>query len=102
MHKIGFSQTSVSAKFRDGSSLEECVCQIDSGDLDPRTHPNFVLNLARASRSDLYWTLDHRRLLAMQIAGCKMVRTRVGRQGEVLRKAIDRLGHDTWIAARPS
>ena len=43
MHKIGFLQASVSAKFRDGSSLEECVCQIDSGDLDPSTHPNFVL-----------------------------------------------------------
>ena len=89
MHKIGFLQTSVSAKFRDGSSLEECVCQIDSGDLDPSAHPNFVLNLVRASRSDLYWTLDHRRLLAMQIAGCKMARVGdVGRQGEVLWKAI--------------
>ena len=102
MYKIGFLHTSVSAKFRDGSSLEECVCQIDSGDLDPSTHPNLALNLVRATRSDLYWTLDHRRLLAMQIAGCKMFRARVHdvvRQGEVLWKAIDRLAHDTWIAA---
>ena len=41
MHK--FLQTNVSAKFKDGSCLEECVCQIDLGELDPSTRPNFVL-----------------------------------------------------------
>ena len=43
MHKIEVLQTNVSAKFKDGSCLEECECQIDLGELDPSTHPNFVL-----------------------------------------------------------
>ena len=72
LHKLRFLQANVSAKFKDGSSLEECVCQIDSGELDPSARPNFALNLARPGRSDLYCTLDHRRLLAMQIVGCEM------------------------------
>ena len=50
MHKIRFLQANVSAKFKNGSSLEECVCQIDSGEPDPSTHPNFVLHLARPGR----------------------------------------------------
>ena len=39
------------------------MCQINLGELDPSTHPNFVLKLTRAGRSDLYWTLDHARSL---------------------------------------
>ena len=43
MHKIEFLQTNVSAKFKDGSCLEEYVCQIDLGEVDPTTHPSLVL-----------------------------------------------------------
>ena len=41
--------------------LRSAVCQINLGELDPSAHPNFVLKLTRAGRSDLYWTLDHAR-----------------------------------------
>ena len=54
-------QTNVSAKFKDGSCLEEYVYQINLGEFDPSTHPNFVLKRARAGRNDLYWILDRTR-----------------------------------------
>ena len=51
MHKIEFLQTNVSAKFKDGSCLEECVCQIDLGELDPSTHPKHKIEFLQTNVS---------------------------------------------------
>ena len=66
MHKIEFLQTNVSAKFKDGSCLEECVCQIDLGELDPSTHPNCAETHAGRSQRPL---LDSRPR-AISAKGC--------------------------------
>lgn len=63
--RIRFSQDSVSATFRDGSSMDDLVSGLRSGAVDPASVPPIRV----FEQGGEWFTLDNRRLLAFQEAG---------------------------------
>jgi RHS repeat-associated protein len=70
--KIRFSQKSISGKFKDGGSLEDLVEGLKSGKIKPEDLPAIRL----VDKDGKLFTLDNRRLYALQQAGkqsfCRM------------------------------
>ncbi|WP_228644956.1 DNRLRE domain-containing protein [Microtetraspora sp. AC03309] len=80
---VRFSQDSVSAKFKDGRTLEQMAEDLRSGKLDPEDVPEIRL----LERGGQLYTLDNRRLLAFQRAGIP-VRYRMATAAEIRRDAF--------------
>lgn len=64
--RIRFSQDSVSATFRDGSSVDDLVSGLRSGAVDSASVPPIRV----FEQGGEWFTLDNRRLLAFQEGGC--------------------------------
>ena len=61
---IRFSQNSISARFKNGSSVKDLAAGLRNGSVDPRNIPAIRL----VERDGTYYTLDNRRLAAFQEA----------------------------------
>lgn len=62
---VKFSQRSVSARFKNGATIEDTVAGIRAGDIDPSDFPPIRL----VERDGDLYTLDNRRLVTFQKAG---------------------------------
>ena len=62
---IRFSQDSVSAQFRDGTTVEDLAAALKAGEVEPGA----VEPIRICLREGNWYTLDNRRLLAFRLAG---------------------------------
>lgn len=115
---VHFLQLTCSRRFKDGRDSTQLVEALRSRATDPLQDPNLILNVAAADircpcfpsqrhppRTRIFWTLDHRRLHAMHVAGCvPRVRVRVKLEGhafnEFANKSIEVLGRRSSIRLR--
>lgn len=87
-------QASCGCKFRDGRPLEDLLKSLADNTVNPDQEDFLILNALAATMPGgerRYFSLDHRRLTCLYIAGCSHVRLRILQDGpafeEFLRKA---------------